>query len=78
VSKIVDIRKGQKIRALTNEDIAKRLFYSICTHDCLDAPIRDSILEQFEEDEELHELLCSIFDTVAERYFIEGYLMAKK
>ena len=66
------------MRELNNEDIAERLFYSICTHDCLDAHIRNNVLEQFEGNEELHEKMCYIFDTVARRYFIEGYLMAKK
>ena len=66
------------MRELNNEDIAERLFYSICTQDCLDAYIRKSVLEQFEENEELYEKMCDIFDTVARRYFIEGYLMAKK
>ena len=78
MSKIADTTKRQKIRELTHEDIAERLFYSICTHDCLDAHIRDSILDQFEENEELHEMMCKIFDKVARKYFIEGYLMAKK
>ena len=66
------------MREVNNEEIARRLFYSTCTHDCLDSEIRDSILEKFENNEELHSQVCEVFSLTAERYFVEGYLFAKK
>lgn len=62
---------------LNNEDIAKIIYEAIL--DCSgDYQIKNRILESLEHDEELQEQISKVYNEIAEEYFIQGYLMAKK